>query len=254
MSTSSLVILGRLAVIGCAGDSQSGLPISYLHLFNVAVIVLVILLVAFIIYLQRQRKIILRKNSMLAKKVQQTAHLVDIIKHEETIYTSDMPPVETDNINKQNTEMIEKSNTGASDESTVIKPQTKEELKHESQLKVLVGNTIRREKLYLREHLTFKDLSAATGISQMKLRALFGENQTYMTLNECINRRFRIPQVLQMLREHPEYTVEAIARECGYQNMKTFFNWFHRELGMTPREYCKTLEQPDNTTEEKDCD
>ena len=113
---------------------------------------------------------------------------------------------------------------------------------HERQLKALVEETIRYEKLYLHDHLTFKDLSAATGISQLRLHTLFGENRSYTTLNEYINRRFRIPMALRMLHEHPDYTIEAIAHECGYQNMKTFFNWFHREMNMTPRRYSDAME------------
>ena len=40
-----------------------------------------------------------------------------------------------------------------------------------------------------------------------------------------------------MLKEHPEYAVEAIAGECGIPNKQTFYRLFLEQYGMTPAEY-----------------
>lgn len=217
--------------------------VSYYAIINVAVSIILVVLLAFAIYSQHQRKVILRKNRILARKVELTNHLMNIIKDTATIYTSDLPPITPEKIKKPITEMTDRNETETPADSKPAKKLIKAQLERETQLKLLVEETVKREKLYLHERLSYKELSAATGISQLRLHSLFGEEHTYMNLNEYVNRRFRIPLVLQMFSEHPEYTVEAIARECGYQNMKTFFNWFHREMGMTPREYCKMLDE-----------
>lgn len=232
--------MSALAATGQTGEGLDGRSLPLIIVDNIVLAVLIVALAAFIFYSQRQKQIILRKNRILARKVELTMHLLDILKKEVSILTSEEP--QAGHSHGTTTEATGKKATeDASSGEPKPKTLSKEEQVRFSQTKLQVEKTIREEQLYLREHLTFKDLSAATGISQMHLRTVFGDEEPYMSLNEYVNRRFRIPRVLQMLREHPEYTVEAIARDCGYQNTKTFFNWFHREMGMTPREYCKTV-------------
>lgn len=105
------------------------------------------------------------------------------------------------------------------------------------QLRILVEESITRDRLYMRQHLTIKDLSLVTGISQLRLHTLFGCGQNYNTLNTYINRHFRVPKVAKLLIEEPAYSVEAVGHDSGYHNMKTFFTWFRNETGFTPGNY-----------------
>jgi len=48
-------------------------------------------------------------------------------------------------------------------------------------------------------------------------------------------------QSLTLMREHPDYTLERIATESGFQSLSTFRRAFLKEKGVTPSEYRKKL-------------
>jgi AraC-like DNA-binding protein len=43
------------------------------------------------------------------------------------------------------------------------------------------------------------------------------------------------------LKEHPEYTIEAIAQDCGFSSLRTFQRTFKDFMGMTSTEYRKAV-------------
>ena len=54
-----------------------------------------------------------------------------------------------------------------------------------------------------------------------------------------------------MLKEHPEYAIEAIAGECGIPNKQTFYRLFLEQYGMTPAEYRMSKKQAENEINER---
>ena len=52
----------------------------------------------------------------------------------------------------------------------------------------------------------------------------------------------RIDHAIQLLKEHPNYTIKAIAEESGINSMPTFHNLFKKKTGMTPFEFKKAQE------------
>ena len=53
----------------------------------------------------------------------------------------------------------------------------------------------------------------------------------------------RIDEAVSLFKTHPEYTVEAIARECGMASAQTFYRVFSDTLGMSPAEYRAHLQR-----------
>lgn len=49
----------------------------------------------------------------------------------------------------------------------------------------------------------------------------------------------RMEYAAQQLIRHPEYTVQAIAREAGIPNLSSFHRLFKTRFGMTPAEFRK---------------
>ena len=45
---------------------------------------------------------------------------------------------------------------------------------------------------------------------------------------------------ISLMKKHPEYTLMAIAEECGINNASTFIRVFRNTYGMTPKEYRDT--------------
>ena len=93
---------------------------------------------------------------------------------------------------------------------------------------------VRRERLYLLPDVSRDCLVAKTGINKNRLAMLI---QTYSgnSLSGYLN-SLRLEHSLKMLSEGNE-TIESVAYDSGFNNVRTFYRVFREEFGMTPAEY-----------------
>lgn len=93
---------------------------------------------------------------------------------------------------------------------------------------------VRREKLYLIPDVSRDSLVAKTGINKNRLAMLI---QMYSgnNLSGYLN-SLRLEHSLKMLSEGNE-TIESVAYDSGFNNVRTFYRIFREEFGMTPAEY-----------------
>ena len=71
---------------------------------------------------------------------------------------------------------------------------------------------------------------------------------TSMNVSGYINSK-RMIYAVALMKEHPEYTMNAIAEACGIKSAATFIRNFKNAFGMTPSDYRKTI---DNSIAEKE--
>lgn len=94
-------------------------------------------------------------------------------------------------------------------------------------------------RLFVRPKLERADVANELGTSVAKINALFS---TYckQSFNNYIN-DLRMEYAAKLLKEKPDYTIEAIGAECGVPIRQTFHRLFSKKFGMTPAEYRKNL-------------
>ena len=51
-----------------------------------------------------------------------------------------------------------------------------------------------------------------------------------------------------MLKQHTNYTIDAISAECGFTSASTFYTLFAQRFGMTPSEYKKAISKDQYNT------
>ena len=99
-------------------------------------------------------------------------------------------------------------------------------------------NTIRNEltekKLFLHADLNRDQLLQKFHIPKNKFSSMFIK-YAGMPYSQFIN-GLRLEYAIDMLKSHPNYTVESIASECG-MTTTTFYRLFSKRYGMTPAEY-----------------
>ena len=61
----------------------------------------------------------------------------------------------------------------------------------------------------------------------------------------------RMEYAIQLIKQHPEYTLGAIAEACGIKSAATFIRNFRNTYGMTPSEFRRYYEKDSNTPPEK---
>lgn len=102
----------------------------------------------------------------------------------------------------------------------------------------LLPSVVEGEELYLNPALSIKDLALRIGTNRTYLSDYF-VNVLHTTFYDYINGLRIVKKCIPLLEEHPEYTLERIANESGFQSISTFRRAFQKIKGFTPSEYRK---------------
>lgn len=77
----------------------------------------------------------------------------------------------------------------------------------------------------------------SSGMSRSAALSLI-EKYTGMTPGDYIN-KLRVEHSVVLIQEHPDWTIDAIAEECGFISRATYYRHFNRIFGITPAQYRK---------------
>jgi len=100
---------------------------------------------------------------------------------------------------------------------------------------------IKEEKLFLNPDLNRQDILNRLPIDKNRFAKIMQEN-SQTTLPQYLS-NLRIKYAINQLKEHPNYTIQAIANESGFSNLRSFQRIFKAKTGMTPSEYKTAIEQ-----------
>lgn len=100
---------------------------------------------------------------------------------------------------------------------------------------------IETEELYLNPTLSVKELAAHLGTNRTYLSDYFVHNLN-TTFYDYINSLRIEKKSIPLLNEFPNYTLERIAAESGFQSVSTFRRAFVKQKGVTPSEYRKQMQ------------
>lgn len=170
------------------------------------------LVLAFIAWRER------RNARVIARKNQWMAHYIDMSRKREEHPTPTADPEEA--------------------------PATEED--SEERLFERLRQTIIDERLYLDRDLSREVLLEKAKVPKNKFAKLF---RTYAntTYSKFIN-DLRLDYAVGMLKQHTNYTIDAISAECGFTSASTFYTLFAQRFGMTPSEYKKAISKDQYNT------
>ena len=201
---------------------------------NLSSIILIIVLFTIIVYMYKQNKKLAKENKELANQLLNNEHL-NIDKKEEAPIEVSEEHEEVEKtfhpINQISEDKPNKSPTIINTEIPVFDHETME----------MIEMVMNETKLYLSQDLNVKQLASAMGVTQKKLLATFKQHPQSISFNDYVNQK-RVNHACILLKEHPEYTVEAIAADSGFSSPITFYRWFEKITGMKPKEYRKANE------------
>ena len=97
-----------------------------------------------------------------------------------------------------------------------------------------------QDQLYLSPELSREDLTQIVHLNNARFARMIKEN-TGTNFNGYIN-ELRINYAIQLLKQHPNYTIRAIADEAGFNSTPILYSMFKKKTGMTPYEFKKAQE------------
>lgn len=109
----------------------------------------------------------------------------------------------------------------------------------DERLFVEMDRQMTRDRLFLKPDLGREDLMRLIGVDKNHFGRMMSKYATNASV--YINTK-RVEYGIQLMRQHPDYTIASIAEGCGLQNTVTFNRIFKRVYGVTPSEYRACIE------------
>lgn len=110
---------------------------------------------------------------------------------------------------------------------------------------VKLDGQITRDRLFLNPNFGRDDMARLIGVDKNRIGHIMSRYSDASNASVYINVK-RVEYGAKLLLKHPEYTIAAIANECGMTNTVTFNRTFKEVYGMTPSEYRTNSEQKSN--------
>ena len=111
-----------------------------------------------------------------------------------------------------------------------------------------LDNRLDSEHLYLNPDLNRDDLCQLIGVDKNIIGHIIRQYSGTPNSQVYINSK-RIQYAVLLLREHPEWTIQAVSESCGMKNTVTFNRIFRQIYGITPTEYLKSKSQGEASEE-----
>lgn len=145
---------------------------------------------------------------------------------------------------EQNKRLEEELKQKKSDEVNKLREQTQEYRANieftadmsDEDMMAWVDQKMDETRLYTDSGLNLKTMAKTLGLTQRRLGALFINNPQYASLGDYLNEK-RFLYACELLREKPQWTIEAVGMEAGFGGRRTFQVEVKRRLGITPSQY-----------------
>lgn len=139
------------------------------------------------------------------------------------------------------------SSTEESNEETTEATETADN--ENERLFVKLDGKITHDRLFLKPNFGRDDMARIIGVDKNRIGLIMSRYSDASNASVYINTK-RVEYGAKLLLEHPEYTIAAIANECGMTNTVTFNRTFKEVYGMTPSEY-RAKSQKNQKTQNK---
>ena len=157
--------------------------------------------------------------------------------------------IQNDEFRRRINELEEQLKKHIEDEVTLLREETRQQREQieltanmgDEELMDWINQKMDETRIYTDTNLTLKTMANALGLTQRRLGALFKNNEKYNSLGDYLNER-RLLLACRLLREKPNWTIEAIGAEAGFGSRRTFQMEMKRKLGITPLQYRQGME------------
>jgi transcriptional regulator GlxA family with amidase domain len=110
------------------------------------------------------------------------------------------------------------------------------DLRDDDELLAVIEARIEGDNIPLPPEFGVKDVAKLVGITQSRVVELYKKKTVYHSLDKYLD-FLRLMRALNLLRDHPGYSIEAIALEAGFGTVRTLNRKIQDAIGITPGEF-----------------
>ena len=225
----------------------------FVSALSLALGAVVMLVMAFALYVFLQWRITQRHNRILARQITVAVEYKEKYRalkqaqqtESQTRQTSAAPRVdEPTKPAEPQTEVAEPDNTVAPTDAEPNNVGTSISISDgtaitDEQLFLFLRDLIENEQLFLQPDFSRQTLIERTGLSKDRIGAAFAQGSVSASLPAYV-RELRLDYAVRLMNDKPELTVEQVSMASGFTSADTFTRNFRAKFGMTPTTYKQT--------------
>jgi AraC-like DNA-binding protein len=227
--------------------AEQGARNRFVTAISLALGALVMLVMAFALYVFLQWRITQRRNRILARQITVAVEYKEkyrALKQAQqenqanpapAVPRTEEPvkPAEPQTEAVEPATVAEPSNVGAGISISDVTAITDE------QLFLFMRDLIENEQLFLQPDFSRQTLIDRTGLSKERIGAAFAQGSDSASLPAFV-RELRLDYAVRLMNDKPELTVEQVSMASGFTSADTFTRNFRAKFGMTPTTYKQT--------------
>lgn len=117
------------------------------------------------------------------------------------------------------------------------------DLRNDEELLALIEARLEGENIPLPPEFGIREVAEIVGTTQSRITSLYKEKTIYHSLDKYLD-FLRLMRALRILKEHPAYSIEAIAHDAGFASVRTLNRKIQEALGITPGQF-RDINNPD---------
>ena len=110
------------------------------------------------------------------------------------------------------------------------------DLRDDDELLAVIEARIEGDDIPLPQDFGVKDVAELAGVSRKRIIELYKKKSVYHSLDKYLD-FLRLMRALRLLRDHPGYSIEAVALDAGFGTVRTLNRKIQEALGVTPGEF-----------------
>lgn len=110
------------------------------------------------------------------------------------------------------------------------------DLRDDDELLAVIEARIEGDDIPLPPDFGVKEVAELVGITQKRVIELYKKKTVYHSLDKYLD-FLRLMRALRLLRDHPTYSIEAVALDAGFGTVRTLNRKIQEALGVTPGEF-----------------
>ena len=192
----------------------------------------------------RQTNRVVRENIQLADEVESQKKKQEKLQEQYSLQAKTLHTLREDSEKQQKTLIELKKRLMGNGKVTELKEETESLRENINDIKTMTDEELwtwmdlqmTESHIFTDPDLNLKGMAQRLGLTQKKIKQLLKDSQRYDRLYDYLTEK-RVLYSCELIKQNPQYSMEAIGKEAGFVSRSTFQTEFKKRIGITPAQY-----------------